>query len=506
MDVHGAVTKESDSQTQAITTVNMSVIGLVGTAPDALTGTAATLTLGSTLVNNAIVYTAAAVGADGNQLQVMAVSGTPDTTDPDAPVGATTAAVFADDLLTITLGTDETGVVTATASDVVAAVIALTDSGILAALYAGTTGAGVVNPVAATNLTGGAAEPFPLYTPALISGSRSKAKQLGYSGTLYADMNDILNNIGALVVVVRVEDDDDPEQQTANIIQGIQALQLGQGTLNYQPRILIAPDWSTDDGVGKALESMATTLRAVTYLDSPSMATAESVAIRAQEYGARVEILRPRIMVTSDITGKNSARPYSAVAAGLRVATDSNYGYWWSKSNKEALGFTGLEQVDDYVIGSATCTVNQLNQANVSTIIMQDSYKHWGNRLCSSDPQLRFEAVRRTMDAIEDSIQLMITKNYTDRPIDAAFGDSLLGSINSYIRQNTGSGRPLNGGRAWADPDLNTEETLAAGQFYYNVALGTKSPAEEIIGTYSIDNSYTVQALGLSSSSSTTTA
>ena len=100
----------------------------------------------------------------------------------------------------------------------------------------------------------------------------------------------------------------------------------------------------------------------------------------------------------------------------------------------------------------------------------------------------------------------MVNKNYTDRPIDAAFGDSLLGSINSYIRQNTGSGRPLNGGRAWADPDLNTEETLAAGQFYYNVALGTKSPAEEIIGTYSIDNSYTVQALGLSSSSSTTTA
>lgn len=506
MDVHGAVTRESDSQTQAITTVNMSVIGLVGTAPDALPGTAATLTLGSTLVNNAIVYTATAAGIDGNQLQVTAVSGVPDTTDPDAPVGAATTAVFADDLLTIMLGTDETGVVTATAVDVVAAVNAVADSGIKAALYAGTTGAGVVAPVSPTNLAGGAAEPFPLYTPALISGSRSKAKQLGYSGTLYADMNDILNNIGALVVVVRVEDDDDPEQQTANIIQGIQALQLGQGTLNYQPRILIAPDWSTDDGVGKALESMATTLRAVTYLDSPSMATAESVAIRAQEYGARVEVLRPRIMVTSDITGKNAARPYSAVAAGLRVATDSNYGYWWSKSNKEALGFTGLEQVDDYVIGSATCTVNQLNQANVSTIIMQDSYKHWGNRLCSSDPQLRFEAVRRTMDAIEDSIQLMITKNYTDRPIDAAFGDSLLGSINSYIRQNTGSGRPLNGGRAWADPDLNTEETLAAGQFYYNVALGTKSPAEEIIGTYSIDDSYTVQALDLSSSSSTTTA
>ena len=417
-------------------------------------------------------------------------------------MGAITAAAYADGLLTITLGTDETGVVTATAADVVAAVAAVADSDIVCALYAGTTGAGVVAPFAATNLAGGENEPFPLYQPALISGSRSKAKQLGYSGTLYADMNDILNNVGALVVVVRVEEDDEPEQQTANILQGIQALQLGQGTLNYQPRILIAPEWSTDDGVGKALESMANTLRAVTYLDSPTMASAESVAIRAQQYGARVEILRPRIMVTSDITGKNESRPYSAAAAGLRVAIDNKYGYWWSKSNKEVLGFTGLEQVDAYTIGDETCTVNQLNQANVSTIIMMDAYKHWGNRLCSADPQLRFEAVRRTMDAVEDSIQLMVTKNYTDRPIDKAFGDSLVGSVNAYIRTNTGSGKALNGGNCWPDDELNTAENLAAGQFYFNVAIAPKSPAEQITATYSIDNSYTVQQV--SGSGSTT--
>ena len=501
-DVHGVVTKESDSQTKAITTVNMSVIGLVGTAPDAQTGTAATVMIGSTLANNALVFTATAAGTAGNQLQVTAVSGVPDTTDPDNPVGAVTAATYADGLLSIVLGTDEKGVVTATAASVVTAVAAVAQSGITAALYSGITGTGLVAPFAATNLAGGENEPFPLYTPSLISGSRTKAKQLGYSGSLYADMNDILNNAGALVVVIRVEDDDDPEQQTANIIQGIQALQKCQVALNYQPRILIAPDWSTDDGIGKALESMANTLRGVAYIDSPSMATAESVAIRGQQYGGRVDILRPRPLVTSDITGKNAARPYSALAAGLRVATDNNYGFWWSKSNKEVLGITGIEQVDDYVIGSSTCTVNQLNQANVSTIILLDSYLHWGNRLCSSDPQLRFEAVRRTMDAVEDSIQLTVTKNYLDRPIDKAFGDSLVGSVNSYLRANTGSGKALNGGRCWADPDLNTEESLAAGQFYFNVAIGPKSPAEQITATYSIDNSYTVQQVSSSSTAS----
>ncbi|WP_368750159.1 phage tail sheath family protein [Klebsiella aerogenes] len=493
MDNHGVTTKETDNQTKAITTVNMSVIGLVGTAPDAQTGTAASVTVGNTILDNAIVFTAAEAGADGNQLQVTAVAA---TLDPDTPAAVDSSAAFTDGVLTITLGIDETGAVTATAVEVVSAVVAVADSGITAALYSGIAGAGIVDPFIPTRLAGGVDEPFPLYTPALISGSRSKAKQLGTSGTLYADMNDILAQTGALVIVVRVADDDDEDKQRANIIQGIEAMELAQGTLNYQPRILIAPEWSTDDGVGKSLESAATQLRAVTYLDMASMATPADAVRRGQMYGARVEILRPRIMVTDDVTGKLVSRPYSAAAAGHRMRVDSDYGYWWSKSNKEVYGFSALEQVDSYIIGNPNCVANQLNQSNVSTIIMMDSYKHWGNRLCIDDPQWRFEAVRRTADAIEDSIQLMVTKNYIDRPIDKAFSTSLLGSINSYGRQQTAAG-VINGLRAWLDPDMNTAETLAAGKIYVNVAFGPKSPAEEIIITYSIDDTYTVQALGL---------
>jgi phage tail sheath protein FI len=497
MELHGVKTLESDNTTKQTTTVNMSVIGLVGTAPDARPGSFASLTTGSTLVNNCITFRATAVGADGNQLRVMAIAGERESHGlPD------TVAIFKDGILTIVLSADDNGQVTARAKDVVGVVNALEDSDIRADLYSGTTGIGIVAPFGATALSGGENEPFPLYTPALISGSRSKAKQLGYRGTLYADMNDILNQTGALVVVVRVETHENDALQRAAIIQGIEALSLAQGTLNYQPRILVAPEWSTDDGVGKALESAASTLRAVTYLDSPSMATAQSVAIRGRQYGGRVEMLRPRIMVTSDITGLTRARPYSAAAAGHRARIDAEYGYWWSKSNKEVYGFSGLEQVDSFVIGDANCVANQLNQANVSTVVMLDAYRHWGNRLCSDDPQWGFESVRRTADALEDSIQVMVTKNYIDRPIDSAFATSLTGSVNSYLRSQTSQGA-INGGRCWLDPDLNTAESLAAGQVYLNVAFGPKSPAQEIIITYSIDNTYTVQALGLSTSGTT---
>lgn len=495
MALHGVKTQETDNTTKQVTTVNMSVIGLVGTAPDAEPGAVATLTTGSSLLDNQLIFSATDTGTDGNQLKVTAVSG-----EADSSAGAETSAVFEEGLLTITLGTDSDGVVTVTAAEVVDVVNALTfdagETGITAALPEGMAGEGVMMPFGKIALAGGENEPFPLYKPALISGSRNQAKKLGYTGTLYADMNDILNQVGALVVVVRVDTSDDEDQQRANIIQGIQSLRLGQSASNYNPRILIAPEWSCDDGVGKALESMADTCRAVAYLDSPTMATAEDVARRGQTYGARVEMLRPRIMVTNDTTGKTESRPYSAAAAGHRVRIDNEYGYYWSKSNHEVYGFSGLEQIDSFLIGDETCVANQLNQANVSTVVLLDGYLHWGNRLCTDDPQWRFEAVRRTMDAIQDSIQLMVTKSYLDRPIDAAFADSLVGSVNSYLRQQTKAG-VINGGRCWLDPELNTAESLAAGEVYFDVAIGPKSPAEEITAKYSIDNTYTVQALGL---------
>lgn len=487
MALHGVKSQETDSAPKQITTVNMSVIGLVGTAPDAEPGAVATLTTGSALMDNQIIFSASAVGSDGNQLKVTAVTG-----EADSSAGAETSAEFEDGLLTITLGTDGDGVVTAMAADVVDVVNALTfeadETGITAALPDGMAGAGVMMPFGKMALAGGENEPFPLYTPALISGSRNQAKKLGYSGTLYADMNDILNQVGALVIVVRVDTDDDEDQQRANIIQGIQNLRLGQSALNYSPRVLIAPEWSCDDGVGKALESMANTCRAVTYLDSPTMATAEDVARRAQMYGARVEMLRPRIMVTSDITGKTESRPYSAAAAGHRMRIDSAKGYWWSKSNQFVYGFTGLEQIDSYLINDETCVANQLNMANVSTIIQLNGYKHWGNRLCSDDPQLRFEAVRRTLDATEDSIQLMVTEDYLDAPITPTMGTSMLGSINSYLRQQISLGA-ITSGTAWLDDELNTRESLMAGIVYVDIAITPVSPAEQIIITYSINKS-----------------
>ena len=52
---------------------------------------------------------------------------------------------------------------------------------------------------------------FPLNKPVLIVGSRREAAKLGATGTLPMAINGIFDQIGAMVIVVRVEEGEDEE-------------------------------------------------------------------------------------------------------------------------------------------------------------------------------------------------------------------------------------------------------------------------------------------------------
>ena len=62
---------------------------------------------------------------------------------------------------------------------------------------------------------------FPLNTPVLIAGKRSDMEGIGETGTLPAALNDIFDQTGALIVIVRVEQFADSNQQIAAIIGGV---------------------------------------------------------------------------------------------------------------------------------------------------------------------------------------------------------------------------------------------------------------------------------------------
>ncbi len=260
---------------------------------------------------------------------VEAVAGIPNEENPAAI--ETSAAWNAEALtLTITLGCDETGKLTATPSAVATAVGAVDD----VAVTATGSGSGVVTPFR-LQLAGGEDEPFPLNTPVAIVGT-SMLSRLGEKGTLKQALMEINDQRNALTVVVRVAEVNDTAKQRAAVLTGIGALSSARSVTTYQPRIVIAPGFSEDDAVGKALETVAGKLRAVAYVDCATGAKLQEVVQRRHSYGTRTELLRPRVQV-SNADGQLVYRPYSAFAAGLRARIDFEKGWWWSKSNRTSI-------------------------------------------------------------------------------------------------------------------------------------------------------------------------
>ncbi|WP_368919117.1 phage tail sheath C-terminal domain-containing protein [Citrobacter sp. RHB21-C01] len=483
--LHGVETIELTSGTVAVTTIQTAIIGLVGTAPDASAGSPASATTGTPIMDNVVDFAATIAGRSGNVVVIEAVAGIPDA---ENPARVDTSAVWDATALTltITLGCDDTGKLTATPAEIVTAVGALADVKVTAQ----GSGSGIVTPFS-IQLAGGEDEPFPLNTPVAIAGT-TMLSRLGDKGTLKQALTEINDQRNALTVVVRVAEESDATKQRAAVLAGTGKLSSAKSVTTYQPRIVIAPGFSEDDAVGKALETVAGKLRAVAYVDCESGATLQEVVQRRQSYGARTELLRPRVQV-SNADGQLVYRPYSAFAAGLRARIDFEKGWWWSKSNQDINNILGVEQIDEFILGDENCDANLLNMQNVSTIIRRAGFKHWGNRLCGTNPQWRFESVRRTADVIEDSIQEAMLE-YVDRPLDRENADDIIGTINAYMRHLIGLGA-IFGGRAWLDEELNTAESMAAGVLYINYDFGPKSPTELISLRVRVNNNYALEEM-----------
>ncbi|WP_097728343.1 phage tail sheath subtilisin-like domain-containing protein, partial [Escherichia coli] len=317
--LHGVETIELTAGTVAVTTIETAIIGVVGTAPQAAGAVAATLTAGTPLLDNELTFTAKAGGRSGNTITVIAEQAVKEKSAGAVP----TSAKWENGSLLITLGCSEKGAGNATVSDVVTAVNGVAGAGVSAT----GSGDGIVSSFSGT-LSGGEDEPFPLNTPVAMAGTTALSR-LGITGTLKQALTEINDQRNALSVIVRVEEKTKPEEQRAAILAGISMLSSAKSVTTYQPRIVIAPGFSEDDAVGKALETVAGKLRAVAYVDCAAGATLQEVVQRRQSYGARTELLRPRVQV-SNAEGQLVYRPYSAFAAGLRARIDYEKGWWWS--------------------------------------------------------------------------------------------------------------------------------------------------------------------------------
>ncbi|EJL6636784.1 phage tail sheath subtilisin-like domain-containing protein [Vibrio cholerae] len=478
--LHGAEVIEIDDGSRPIQTVKSAVIGLVGTAPLSAAATSAALTIGTAILNDGLKLTAVKTGTQGNAISVEVL----------APTAASSELVVTvtNNKISIQLASDESGALTTTATELASALMADPAAKALVTAVALGDGSGDVAPVSRAYLSGGENEPFPLKKPVAVAGSRKLVEKLGKEGTLPAAFDDIFDQTGALVIVVRAEKGQTEEQTQANVIEAMQAFLDSQTETGYIPRILVAPEFSQFDAVASELEAKAKRLRAIAYLDCDRTASYTDAIKRARQFGERVEITWPWVRVFDTELAKEIDRPYSARAAGLRARIDAEKGFWWSKSNQEIYGIVGTSQPVDWALGDPNTTANMLNENKVSTIIREGGFRHWGNRTCSTDPKWTFEQTRRTADMINDSVQRSHLWA-VDRNITKTYVDDVISGVNAYLRELKALGAIL-GGECWADKELNTPATIQKGIVYFDFDFCPPYPAEHIVFRSRLNNAY----------------
>ena len=353
---------------------------------------------------------------------------------------------------------------------------------------------------------------FPLNMPVLIAGKRSDASGLGEEGTLPAAVDDVFDQTGAMIVLIRVAETDGGttdgslgplpsdvsqilggvDEETGQYL-GIQAFLAAESEVFVTPRILVAPEFSHHPAVINNLLSVAERLRAVVVSDGPNGSDSDAIAHRQRFGSPRMYLVDPWVRVWSALENVEVVRPASARVAGLIAKSDAERGFWWSPSNREIRGLMGTARSVDFALGDTNARANFLNENEVATIIQKDGFRLWGNRSCSADPKWAFLSVRRTVDMINESL-LRAHMWAVDRNITKTYIEDVLEGVNAYLRHLQTVGAIING-RAWADPELNTPDQISQGKVTIDFDFTQPYPAEHITFRSHLVNDYLVEVL-----------
>lgn len=349
--------------------------------------------------------------------------------------------------------------------------------------------------------------------PVLILNDRDAVKYFGPQTpgyTIPQALDAIFDQGNGIVIVVNVfnhsvhkdtGNNPDPTKVTASDIigtvdsggnrTGMQAFKDCYNLMGFFPKILIAPGYCTQNSVASELNVLAGALRAITIVDAPIGTTfAQAIAGRGTSgsinfnYSSeRMILCYPHLKRYDTATDTEVLEPYSQRLAGVIAAKDVEKGCWWSPSNTEIKGITGVERQLTAMINDPNSEVNILNENGIVTVFNSfgTGIRTWGNRSAAwptvTHPK-NFINVRRTADVLHESIEYSMLQ-FIDYPINNALIDAICESVNAFIRTLIGRGALIDG-KCWYDPAKNPTTEIALGHLTFDIEFMPPTPAERI--------------------------
>jgi len=272
---------------------------------------------------------------------------------------------------------------------------------------------------------------------------------------------------------------------------GIRALDDTYSRFGFNAKLVLAPVFGTLTSVSTELISMAHKLRGMAILDAPIGVTVQQAVqgrgpagtINFNTSSERAILCYPHLRVFDVATGVERLEPFSQRLAGVICRRDMENGYWWSPSNAEIMGITGVERPITARINDAQSEANLLNENGVVTLFNSfgTGLRTWGNRSAawpSMTHPRNFINVRRTADVLHESVEHSMLQ-FIDQPINDALIDSIRGSVDAFIRTLVSRGALIDGGCTF-DPAKNPPTQVALGQLTFDLTFMPPTPCERI--------------------------
>ncbi len=278
---------------------------------------------------------------------------------------------------------------------------------------------------------------------------------------------------------------------------GMELLTEGFNRFGADAKIIIVPGYDKTATCAAAMITLADKLHAIAYVDAPVGTTLSQAiegrgpqgSINFQTSSDRVQLFFPHVI------GLLGVESLATHAAGLRMETDVEHGYWFSISNRELKGVTGLEIGLTARGDDPQSETNRLNERGITTVFNSygSGFRMWGNRLAcfpTVSHIKNFEVAQRTGDVIDESLRRFALQ-YVDRPIDDALLDSLVGGYDTYL----GTLKSIVGHSVGLDYDYDLVDAFSKGQVPIVYDYTPKLPGERITNTSVMTRKYLVNLI-----------
>lgn len=179
-----------------------------------------------------------------------------------------------------------------------------------------------------------------------------------------------------------------------------------------------------------------------------------------------------------------------AYALGLRAKIDQEIGWHKTLSNVAVNGVMGISKDIHWDLQDPNTDAGYLNSHEVTTLIQQKGFRFWGSRTCSEDPLFAFENYTRTAQVLADTIA---EAHFwaVDKPMHASLIKDIIEGVNAKFRELKANGYIIDA-TAWFDPEINTKESLKAGQLYIDYDYTPVPPLENLMFKQRITDRYLV--------------